>query len=154
MTKNFTVKEAAALIEGKLSRYFGVSVKEASKDQIYRAVALSIRDILLEQRNKFYKKYKGQNGKRVYYFCMEFLMGQSMKNNAYNLGISGAIDAYLKKHGHCLEELYDLEPDAGLGQRRARKAGGLFYGCAGQRRATLRWAIRSCTSMACLSRKS
>lgn len=115
MTKNFTVKEAAALIEGKLSRYFGVSVKEASKDQIYRAVALSIRDILLEQRNKFYKKYKGQNGKRVYYFCMEFLMGQSMKNNAYNLGISGAIDAYLKKHGHCLEELYDLEPDAGLG---------------------------------------
>ena len=115
MTKNFTEKEAAALIEGKLSRYFGVSVKEASKDQIYRAVALSIRDILLEQRNKFYKKYKGQNGKRVYYLCMEFLMGQSMKNNAYNLGISGAIDAYLKKHGHCLEELYDLEPDAGLG---------------------------------------
>ena len=56
MTKNFTEKEAAALIEGKLSRYFGVSVKEASKDQIYRAVALSIRDILLEQRNKFYKK--------------------------------------------------------------------------------------------------
>lgn len=115
MNRNITEKEAAELIEGKLSKYFGVSAKEASKEQFYRAVALSIRDIMLEKRNKFYKKYKEQNGKRVYYLCMEFLMGQSLKNNAYNLGIAEPIDAFLKKQGCCLEELYELEPDAGLG---------------------------------------
>lgn len=115
MNRNITEKEAAELIEGKLSRYFGVSAKEASKEQLYRAVALSIRDIMLEKRNKFYKKYKEQNGKRVYYLCMEFLMGQSLKNNAYNLGVADPIDAFLKKQGSCLEELYELEPDAGLG---------------------------------------
>ena len=46
---------------------------------------------------------------------MEFLLGQSLKNNTYNLGIQNAINAALKKHGASLEELYDMEPDAGLG---------------------------------------
>ena len=50
------------MIKGKLSRYFGVSPKEATKDQLYKAVVMSVRDILLEKREKFYKKYRAQNG--------------------------------------------------------------------------------------------
>ena len=54
-TTNITEKEVQMLIQGKLSRYFGVSPKEASKDQIYKAVVMSVRDILLEKRQQFHE---------------------------------------------------------------------------------------------------
>ncbi len=111
-----TEKDATTLITGKLSRYFGVSPSEATKNQIYKAVVMCVRDILLEKRSAFNKKYREKNGKRVYYLCMEFLLGQSLKNNAYNLGLTGVFDSALKStFNTTLEELYELEPDAGLG---------------------------------------
>ncbi|MBQ3116570.1 MAG: glycogen/starch/alpha-glucan phosphorylase [Clostridia bacterium] len=111
-----TEKDAVSLIRSKLSKYFGVTPKEASKEQIYKAVVMCVRDMLLEKRSAFNKKYREQGGKRVYYLCMEFLLGQSLKNNAYNLSISEAFDSALKKEFNCsMEELYEIEPDAGLG---------------------------------------
>ena len=97
METKFTEKDAESLLVGKLSRYYGVSPKEASKEQIYKALVMAVRDILLEKRNKFYKDYRAQDGKRVYYLCMEFLLGQSLKNNTYNLGVQDAFDKVLKK---------------------------------------------------------
>ena len=91
-----TEKDAASLIKSKLSKYFGVAPNEAEKDQIYKSLVMCIRDILLEKRNAFNKKYRSQNGKRVYYLCMEFLLGQSLKNNAYNLGVKDAFESALK----------------------------------------------------------
>ena len=113
--QNFTEKDATTMIKGKLSRYFGVSPKEATKDQLYKAVVMSVRDILLEKREKFYKKYRAQNGKRVYYLCMEFLLGRSLKNNLYNLDAEDAFRGALKNLPVTMEELYDMEPNAGLG---------------------------------------
>ncbi len=112
---NYTETEAERLIAGKLSRYFGVTPQEAARDQIYKAVVLSVRDIMLEKRQKFHKKVKAAKAKRVYYLCMEFLMGRSLKNSVYNLGIEGALSGALKKYGLTLEDLYEEEPDAGLG---------------------------------------
>ena len=51
-------KEVKELIKGKLVRYFGVSPEEATKDQIYKAVVMSVRDILLQKRQQFHKKIK------------------------------------------------------------------------------------------------
>ena len=111
-----TEKEASSLIKSTLSRYFGVTPKEATKRQIYKAIVMTVKDILLEKRSAFSKKYRSKNGKRVYYLCMEFLLGQSLKNNTYNLSIQDALNEALKHDYNCtLEELYDLEPDAGLG---------------------------------------
>ncbi len=111
-----TEKEAITLIRSKLSKYFAISPKEASKEQIYKAVAMCVKDMLLEKRSAFNRKYRAEGGKRVYYLCMEFLLGQSLKNNTYNLNIQSAFDGALKKEfGTSLEELYDIEPDAGLG---------------------------------------
>lgn len=108
--------DAAQLIKNKLSNYFAVSPTEATREQIYKAVVMCVRDILLEKRSAFNKKYRAQGGKRVYYLCMEFLLGQSLKNNTYNLGIQESFDAALKKEFNIsLENLYDEEPDAGLG---------------------------------------
>ena len=114
--ENITDKNALNLIRSKLSKYFAVSPAEATKEQIYKAVAMCIRDMLLEKRSAFNKKYRAGGGKRVYYLCMEFLLGQSLKNNAYNLGVDKAFDNALKKEFNCsLEDLYEIEPDAGLG---------------------------------------
>ncbi len=114
--KPMTEKEAASLIKSKLSRYFGVLPKEATKEQIYKSVVMCVRDILLEKRGAFNKEYRAQGGKRIYYLCMEFLLGQSLKNNTYNLSIQDVFNNVLKNEYSCsLEDLYELEPDAGLG---------------------------------------
>ena len=110
-----TPKEMKDVISGKLSRYFGVSVKEASTEQLYKAVVMAVRDILLEKRNAYHYKTKAAKAKRVYYLCMEFLLGRSLKNNIYNLGIEEQVSKVLKTRGLTLEDLYELEPDAGLG---------------------------------------
>ncbi len=113
---SMTEKNASALIKSKLSRYFGVSPKEATKEQVYKAVVMCVRDILLEKRSAFNKEYRAKGGKRIYYLCMEFLLGTSLKNNTYNLSIQDVLNNVLKSEFDCsLDELYELEPDAGLG---------------------------------------
>lgn len=110
-----TEKETKDLIKGKLSRYFGVTPAEATKDQVYKAVVMVVRDILLEKRQQFHKKVKARRAKRVYYLCMEFLMGRSLKNSLYNLSATAVFEKAVESYGFKLEDLYELEPDAGLG---------------------------------------
>ena len=113
--QQFTELDAKELIKGKLSRYFGVAPTEARKEQLYKAVVMSIRDIMLEKRHKFHTVTKKNKAKRVYYMCMEFLMGRSLKNSVFNLGLTDVFAEALKDYDVTLEELYELEPDAGLG---------------------------------------
>ncbi len=115
MNSTLTEQEAQQLIKGKLSRYFGVAPTEATREQIYKAVVMSVRDIMLEKRQKFHLEMKKNKAKRVYYLCMEFLMGRSLKNSVYNLGVGDAISDALKEYNVSLEDLYEEEPDAGLG---------------------------------------
>jgi starch phosphorylase len=115
VSSKLTEKEAQQLIAGKLSRYFGVTPAEATRGQIYKAVVMSVRDIMLEMRQQFHLKTKQAKAKRVYYLCMEFLMGRSLKNSVYNLGIGDALESALKKYKLSLNDLYEEEPDAGLG---------------------------------------
>lgn len=114
-TDAITPKEMKDALTGKLSRYFGVSLKEATPEQLYKAAVMTVRDILLEKRNAYHYKMKAKRAKRVYYLCMEFLLGRSLKNNVYNLGIKEQLSKALKGTGTTLEDLYELEPDAGLG---------------------------------------
>ena len=111
----FTKKEAKEAIKGKLSRYFGVTENDFTKEQLYKAVVMTVRDIVLEKRKQYREATKKAKAKRVYYLCMEFLLGRSLKNNVYNLGIEDALNDALKSFKSDLEELYELEPDAGLG---------------------------------------
>ncbi len=110
-----TEKEVKDQIKGKLARYFGVAPAEASKDQIYKAVVMVVRDILLEKRQRFSKKVKAKRAKRVYYLCMEFLLGRSLKNSLYNLSVTPVFEKAISSYGLKLDDLYELEPDAGLG---------------------------------------
>ena len=74
-------------LEVKLARYFGCTAAEATNDQMYKATAMTVRDILTEKRGAFKKKVNQTGSKRVYYMCMEFLLGRSLKNNLCNLGL-------------------------------------------------------------------
>lgn len=115
MATTITEKEVRDIIKGKLARYYGVSPVEATKDQIYKSVVMSVRDILLQKRQAFSKKMKTRRAKRVYYLCMEFLLGRSLKNSLYNLSATATFEKVLSGYGVTLDELYELEPDAGLG---------------------------------------
>ena len=115
MAYSITNKEIKNNIEEKLNRYFGVNFKDASKEQLYKAVSMTVLDILLEEKRQFNKKMKQQQKKRVYYLCMEFLVGRSLKTNLYNLGIVEQYKKTLADENIDLDELYELEPDAGLG---------------------------------------
>jgi starch phosphorylase len=102
-------------VETKLSRYFGCTAAEASKEQMYKAVSMTVRDMLTEKRGDFKKQVNGEGAKRVYYMCMEFLLGRSLKTNICNLGLSEEYKQALSKLGFDLDKLYECEPDAGLG---------------------------------------
>ena len=110
-----TEKEVQNLVKGKLARYYGVTPKDASKEQLYKAVVMSVRDILLQKRQQFQNMYRAKRAKRVYYLCMEFLLGRSLKNSLYNLNATDAFAKVISSYGVNLEELYEFEPDAGLG---------------------------------------
>ncbi len=113
--QNLNPVEIKENIETKLSRYFGCTAQEASADQMYKAVSMTIRDILTEKRGEFKKQVNKVGAKRVYYMCMEFLLGRSLKTNVCNLGLQKEYGEALSKLGFDLDTLYECEPDAGLG---------------------------------------
>ena len=82
---------------------------------IFRSFALSIRDRLVEFWNDTQQTYHKKKCKQVYYLSLEYLIGRSLKNNLLNLGIIDAGEDAIQKIGYDLEEIQELEHDAGLG---------------------------------------
>ncbi|WP_444642781.1 glycogen/starch/alpha-glucan phosphorylase [Caproiciproducens sp. R1] len=98
-----------------LDRVFGVSLENATDEQCYKAVALTVRDLMAAGRSEYMAEAEKTHTKQVYYLCMEFLLGRSLKNNLFNLGIEGDFRKALGELGLKLDCLYEQEPDAGLG---------------------------------------
>ena len=115
MNQSISVSKAKKMISDKLSHFFGVSPDNATDEQYYKSIALIVRDEIAEKNSDFRHVADGQDSKKVYYLCMEFLMGRSLKNNLYNLGLTEVFEEALKSYGVSLEKIYDQEPDAGLG---------------------------------------
>ncbi len=112
---DITITKLQELIEDKLQKYFTTSPKNATQMQMYKAAVLVIRDILLKKKQANNAEIARKQKKRVYYLCMEFLIGRSLKNNLYNLGIESKFKKALAKYGTDLDKMYELEADAGLG---------------------------------------
>ena len=113
--EKMTVSQAKKAISDKLSHFFGVDTKTATDEQYYKAVAMIIRDRLSQMNSDFRHEAKGQDSKEIYYLCMEFLMGRSLKNNLYNLDLTETFKKALESFDVSLDKLYEKEPDAGLG---------------------------------------
>ncbi len=113
MTVNRNQIEEA--IQNKLSRFFSVAIEEADANQMYKATVLTVRDILAQKRKLFNANTRAQGKKKVYYMCMEFLMGTSLRTNLNNLCLEGYYKEVLKDHGFDLNDIYEMESDPGLG---------------------------------------
>ncbi len=114
------------LIEENLTKSFGVQLAEANLDQIYKACATAVNDILRQRRKNFNTRVKENKAKRVYYLSMEFLMGRSLKNNIYNLNLVNEFSSLVESLGYTLDDLYSYEPDAGLGNGGLGRLGACF----------------------------
>ncbi len=112
---NVTNQEFRELVEQKLAQMFGVNYEEASKQVMYRALCLVVKDLITEKRVTFKKKVRADGVKQVYYMSMEFLLGRSLRNHLYNCGILDTATDVIKQMGFDIGQLMELEPDAGLG---------------------------------------
>ena len=115
MNLKLSAEQAEEMILTKLSHNFGVSQKDATDEHFYKAVVLVIKDLLTSEYSDFTHKAVQQGKKTVYYLCMEFLMGRSLKNNLCNLKLEETFSTALKHLGVKLDSVYEQEPDAGLG---------------------------------------
>ncbi|MCR5207044.1 MAG: glycogen/starch/alpha-glucan phosphorylase [Eubacterium sp.] len=115
MKPTLSTAQTKKLISDKLSHFFGVTPEIATNEQFYKAVSMIVRDTLSERNSSFRKVAKKQDSKQIYYLCMEFLMGRSLKNNLYNLGLTKVFEDALSSMDVKLSKLYELEPDPGLG---------------------------------------
>ncbi len=99
----------------KLLTAFSVTPDQATNEHFYQALALVLRDRMRASRIQYISKTHKQQSKQVYYLCMEFLMGRSLKNTLFNLNLTEAAASVLSEYKVKLDALYELEPDAGLG---------------------------------------
>ncbi|MEW5818054.1 MAG: glycogen/starch/alpha-glucan phosphorylase, partial [Spirochaetota bacterium] len=93
----------------------GVDSYTATSHDRFTALALTIRDRLINQWIKTQQTHHKKDVKRVYYLSLEFLMGRSMGNNVINMKLDGAVRAALSALGYTWEDLREEEVDAGLG---------------------------------------
>ena len=109
------VEDIQAQIKANLEQTFGVELEQASNQEIYKAVVMIVRAMMAKGRAENKKLTAETNSKQVYYLCMEFLMGRSLRNNLFNLGIEHDFRKALDGMGIDLDQIYEEEPDAGLG---------------------------------------
>ena len=116
MNYSMTKKEFKNAIVSKLSHLYGVTPDTADNMQIYKAVSTVVKEKLAEGSHEFIEKTKkDKSSKIVYYMCMEFLMGRSLKNNLYNLNLDKVAREALDDFGLNLDTIFECESDAGLG---------------------------------------
>ncbi|MCM8710200.1 glycogen/starch/alpha-glucan phosphorylase [Clostridium sp. SYSU_GA19001] len=99
----------------KLLNTFAEEIKDASKLHKYFALGGLVRDYVTSNWVNTTKYYKERGEKQVYYFSMEFLIGRLLVSNLLNLGIRDVCFEGLKDLGIDLNELEEVENDAGLG---------------------------------------
>ena len=103
------------LLNDTLRRIFGCELADATQKQVYRALCISVRELLTEKNRVFGNRCTEKERKEVYYMSMEFLVGTSLRNNLFNLGLEAEFRKALADAGFDIDEIYAIDPDAGLG---------------------------------------
>ncbi len=130
MANTLTKTRLKELIESVAHKTYGVSAGEITTYQLYKCVATIVRDLLLEKRHNFNHEHKARARKRIHYLSMEFLMGRSLKNNLFNMKLDGLFTDTLKKYYKVdIADLYECEPDAGLGNGGLGRLAACYLDC-------------------------
>ncbi len=112
MKSQISREEIRSAIEDKLCAHFGVTGEDATDGQIFQATAIVLRELMSRLQ---VAEDPTRTPKAVHYMSMEFLMGRSLMKNAYNLGLTEALTAALEDMGRNASDIFEEEPDAGLG---------------------------------------
>ncbi len=102
-------------LESNVRMLFRRNLDEATTQQIYQAVAYSVKDDIIDNWIETHKAYEKQDKKMVYYMSMEFLMGRALGNNMINLLCYDEVRETLEELGLDMNLIEDQEPDAALG---------------------------------------
>ena len=111
----YTKREFEKLLKDKLMSECNVTIDAASADHIYRCLAMITRQIMSDRQKQYQSKVLGEGKKQVYYLCMEFLMGRSLRTSLFNLGLNEVAESVLADADVKIDTIYEQEPDAGLG---------------------------------------
>src|SRR6266481_87637 len=84
-------------------------------EELFKPVSLAIRDLLVDHLLDTEQRYQEHDTRRLYYLSMEFLMGRWLSDNLCNLGLMNECGAVLSEFGIDLQDVLEVEPDAGLG---------------------------------------
>ncbi len=102
-------------IEETMMRCYGCKAADATQAQFYKAVCVMVREMLADKRSTYADEVNKKKAKQVYYMSMEFLTGPSLKNHAFNLGLTDSLKKALADYKISFDALCEMEPDAGLG---------------------------------------
>ncbi|BDD86554.1 glycogen/starch/alpha-glucan phosphorylase [Desulfofustis limnaeus] len=98
-----------------LMSFQGRDPERSGASDIYKALAFTMRDIMVEKWIKTQKTYYAKEKKRVYYLSLEFLIGRSLSNAIINLGLWDEVKQAVEGLGYSLGEISEQEEDAALG---------------------------------------
>ncbi len=114
-TTSFDKESIKNSIAGKVQRYHGLTIDEATPQQIYRAVASTVRDQIMQKYMIAREARKKSRQKRLYYLSVEYLMGRSMYCNMLNLVSTKEYTEALQELGIDIRDVLKEEPEPGLG---------------------------------------
>ena len=114
-TTQFDKESIKQSILGKLQRYNGRTLADATTQQIYYALASTVRDQIMQKWVAYREKDKRSTSKRLYYLSVEFLTGRSLHCNVLNLCSCDAYRQALDELGLDWREILKEEPEPGLG---------------------------------------
>ena len=105
--------------EDRIFRYLRYSLgrkrEGASRENIYLALAFAIKHDLLDRMIETVERYERNDAKRVYYLSIEYLFGRFLRAHMHNLGMYETARLAVREFGYELDEIINVEPDAGLG---------------------------------------
>ena len=115
MSQTFDKKAFKKQIKDNVKSLYRKEFEEASNQEIYQAVALAVKDEVIDNWIATQKTMDQKDPKTVYYMSMEFLMGRALGNNMINLCSYQAIKECLDEMGFDINAIEDEEPDPALG---------------------------------------
>lgn len=113
--KMFEKEQFIKEVKGNVKNLYRKTLEEASVQEVYQAVAYTVKDVIIDQWLATQQTFEKEDPKMVYYMSMEFLMGRALGNNLINLTAYKEVSEALKEIGFDINAIEDQEPDPALG---------------------------------------
>ena len=122
-------EEILAKLNETSGKLFACNIAETTEKQAYKVMCTLLREMLAKKRKEYKDSYRATDRKKVYYMSMEFLVGTSLRNNLYNLGLENDFRDVMKSQGFNIDNIYALDPDAGLGNGGLGRLASCYMDC-------------------------